>query len=66
MFYFYYADIDNIYFITFSRQFQEYHQNVKKFGSWSDQARFVGPDLDETLCKVYKETAQAGGPNMCS
>ena len=41
MFYFYYADIDNISFITLPKQFQEYHQNVIQFGSWSDQARYV-------------------------
>ena len=31
-----------------------------------DQAWYVRPDLDSTLFKVYKETAQARGPYMYS
>ena len=33
MFYFYYADIDKISIITMPKQIQEYHQNLKQYGS---------------------------------
>ena len=41
----------------FEKFFQEYHQNVKQFGSKSGPSNRIGV---ETVCKGYQQTTLAG------
>ena len=45
-------------FNFFEKFFQEYHQSVKKLRSRS--RRFVGPNLDSTVCRGHQQATRVG------
>ena len=63
-----YENVSYVQTHTNKYNFERNFRNTTKISNSldSDRARYIGPDLDSTFCKVYKEMEQAGGPNMCS